>query len=82
MGQGREGIGRQVGPVSTALQEPITVLLNGQQRAFLLDPLPPAGASADAVPEPGTFAMLGVGGLAWAFCRLRKTLQTRSPDAS
>ena len=56
--------------------------LNGQQRAFLLDPLPPAGPSADAVPEPGTFAMLGVGGLAWAFCRLRKTLQTRSPDAS
>ena len=49
-----------------------TGTLNGKVHAFLLDPLPLAGPAAAAIPEPGTFALLGLGGVAFAALRRRR----------
>ena len=49
-----------------------TGTLNGKAHAFLLDPLPFAGPAAADIPEPGTFALLGLGGVAFAAFRRRR----------
>ena len=49
-----------------------TGTFNGKAHAFLLDPLPLAGPAASSIPEPGTFALIGIAGLAFRAFRRRR----------